>query len=81
MMPIFTRPNGANAGRVATQTMNGLTTTYTYDGLGNVATVSGATYPVKYEHTGAGLVKKMWTFRSAPDGTWSNGGEGDDLHV
>lgn len=55
------------AGRVKSQTENGLTTYYRYTARGALYATWGASYPVRYTYDGAGRLVKMETYGGVND--------------
>ena len=57
---------GQMPGRLKSRTVDGVATTYTYTARGELATVNGATYPLKYEYDAAGRLQKLHTYQAEP---------------
>ena len=69
----YMTPSSSSPGQVASQTVDGRTTNYTYTLDGKIATVSGATYPVSYGYDHAGRLTSLRTFRA--EGSFPAGGD------
>ena len=64
---------GQIPGRLRERSVNGEATTYTYTPRGEVETVTGATYPLKYEYDAAGRLSKLHTYQVEPGTTLGEG--------